>query len=50
MKNKNLQQAQSELIEQLLGAVNSKEEFNYLQAEKARLFSTQIYIDVRRYA
>ena len=34
MKNKNLQQAELELINKLLGVVNSKEEFDYLLAEK----------------
>ena len=34
MKNKNRNKVQSELIAQLLESVNSKEEFNYLQAEK----------------
>lgn len=37
MKNKNFQQAQLELIELLLDSVNSKEEFNYLLAEKKNL-------------
>jgi len=50
MKNKNLHKVQSELIGQLLEAVNSKEEFDYLQAEKSRLLSSHLYIVERRYA
>ncbi len=37
MKNKNLQQAELELINKLLGVVNSKEEFDYWEAEKRKL-------------
>jgi len=50
MKNKNLQQAQSELIELLLGSVNSKQEFNYLLNEKSNLLSLFSYTIKRRYA
>ena len=37
MKNKNLQQAELQLVRKLLGVVNSKEEFEYLKAEEKRL-------------
>lgn len=37
MKNKTKQQTQNELIRELLGSVNSTEEFNYLKAEQHRL-------------
>ena len=39
MKNKNFLNTELELIEKLLSTVNSKEEFNYLLAEQARLSS-----------
>jgi len=39
MKNKNLQQVQLGLIDQLLDSVNSKQEFNYLEAEKQKFSS-----------
>ena len=42
MKNKKPIQERLELIDQLLGAVNSKEEFAYLQAEQSRLFFSNI--------
>jgi len=48
MKNKNLHKPQLELIELLLNAVNSAEEFDYLQAEKSRLVSFYSYTDERR--
>lgn len=37
MENKNIQLQELELIDKLLEAVNSKEEFEWLLAEKARL-------------
>ena len=37
MENKKINRVELELIEQLLAVVNSKEEFDYLIAEKARL-------------
>lgn len=42
MENKNIQSQELKLIEQLLGLVNSKEEFDYLMAGKARLLSCQL--------
>jgi len=50
MKNKNLHKVQLELINQLLEAVNSKEEFDYLLAEKANLSFLFSHIIRRRYA
>ena len=50
MKNKNLQQVQLELIENLLGEVNSKEEFDYLIKEKVNLLSLISHRIERRYA
>lgn len=49
MKNKNLYEVKLELIGQLLKEVNSETEFSYLQAEKNKLYYSQIYIDERRY-
>jgi len=46
MKNKTLFKQRAELIEQLLEAVNSPEEFNYLKSEMASLF--YFYTDERR--
>lgn len=43
MENKNIQSQELELIEKLLDLVNSKEEFDYLMADKARLFSYNYY-------
>jgi len=37
MNNKNLQQMELELTRKLLGAVNSKEEFEWLKEEEKRL-------------
>lgn len=48
MENKNLQQMELELIDFLLGVVNSKEEWEYLKAEEARLLSSLSYTDERR--
>jgi len=44
MENKKLFEQELKLINQLLDVVNSKEEFDYLLAEKARLlsYSTQL--------
>jgi len=50
MKNKNLQQVQLELIKNLLGEVNSKEEFDYLIKEKVNLLSLISHRIERRYA
>lgn len=46
MKNKIILQQKLELVEQLLEAVNSKEEFEQLQSEKAQLLN--FYTDERR--
>jgi len=50
MKNKNIHKVQSELITQLLGAVNSKEEFDYLTAEQVRLSFSSSDTIRRRYS
>ena len=48
MKNKTKQQMQLELIEKLLGSVNSSEEFSYLKAEEIQLLSFHPYTIRRR--
>jgi len=47
MENKNNIQAELKLTCQLLDLVNSKEEFDYLIAEKARLCSLQLLLERR---
>jgi len=47
MENKNMHSEELELIMQLLAVVNSKEEFDYLIAERARLLSFPILLKRR---
>lgn len=50
MENKNKHNVKLELVKQLLGVVNSQEEFDCLRAEEIQLSYSHIYTGERRYS